>query len=78
MRSTKVKSVKMGDAAVACGNGDILHLDIHVIFSFKELAAKSLTGFDLDCDDMALRCCQLVNWFSKAVTMNSQWPRLGA
>jgi hypothetical protein len=57
-----VDTIEVRDATVASGDCDIFHLNIHVVLSLKELAAESLAGFDLDCDDMTLKVLLSVNW----------------
>lgn len=44
MAAADVDLVEMGDASIAGGDGDVLELDIHVVFGFQELAAVHLAG----------------------------------
>lgn len=40
MAPPNVNLVKMGDTAVACGDGDILELDVHVVFGCSDEAVS--------------------------------------
>lgn len=39
MGASDVDLVEVGDAAVAGGDGDVLELDVHVVFSYMREAA---------------------------------------
>ena len=43
MATPDVDLIEMGDAAVACGNGDVLQLDVHIVFdcSKREVSGKT-------------------------------------
>lgn len=49
-----VDLIKMGDAAIAGGDSDILELNVHVVFRFQELAPIHLPGSEFQSDDVAL------------------------
>ncbi len=44
MTAPDVDLIEMGDASIAGGDGDVLELDVHVVFGFEELAAVDLAG----------------------------------
>jgi hypothetical protein len=54
MATADVDLVEMGDAAVARGDGDVLELDVHVVFGFEKLAAVDLAGCEFESNDVAL------------------------
>lgn len=54
MAAPDVDLIEMGDAAVARGHGDVLQLDVHVVFGFQQLAAVDLAGGQLEGDYVAL------------------------
>ena len=55
MAAADVDLIQMTDSAVARGDGDVLELDIHVVFGFDEFAAIDLARGDFEGDDMVLR-----------------------
>lgn len=54
MTAADVDLVKMGDAPIAGGDGDVLELDVHVVFGLEELAAVDLAGCKFERNDVAL------------------------
>lgn len=42
MTATDIDLVEVRDSAVARGDGDVLELDVHVVFGFQELAPVDL------------------------------------
>lgn len=58
MRTADVDLVKMGHTSIACGNSDILELDVHIVLGFNKLPTENLSGGEFEGADMTLSLIQ--------------------
>ena len=54
MATTNIDLVEMGDASIAGGDGDVLELDVHVVFRLEQLAPVHLAGSQFQGHNVAL------------------------
>lgn len=55
MTAPNINLIEMRYTAIARGDGDILELDVHVVFGFEELPAVDDAGCDFEGNDVALQ-----------------------
>jgi hypothetical protein len=67
VRATDVNTIHVRDTAIARSHGNVLELDVHVVFGFIELAAIGAALSSFDGDNMTLEISSTVRYTQRNV-----------